>query len=601
MHFGKLVRYKLFLLAPLLLSACGSEQPANPENNIATGTQLVALPVNKNKHVLLPDSALYEGNYLNAAFHGKGKLVWRNGNTYSGGFYKGLMHGQGTMKFGMGDVYIGNFKDGEWNGYGELKYLAGDSYKGYFLNNEWSGQGVYISTSGDIYRGEFKRNMFHGKGRYKDINGDVYEGEFKNNKAEGKIALTFNDQGSYKGDVENWKMHGKGVYTSNNGTVYSGQFVNDTQSGFGEVKFSSGNLYTGEIKNWRGDGQGKYISKNGSYYEGSFVNGFYDGKGILKYKNGDVYNGDFKKGQREGKGTFVRAKPNGRKKQEKGWWKHGEYVGLTKPKKKVASKQNKKKRLNAEKIYYSQPALLNKSLASLKPSIPNITDLYMISFASYGYQNVFMKEAQFSNTLFDKQFGTKGRSLKLINNPKLVDTIPLASVTNLERSIEYIGNIMDKNEDILFLFLTSHGSKEHELSVSLRGVPLNDLPAKKLAGILKNSRIKWKVIVVSSCYSGGFIKDLKDPYTLIMTAAKDDHVSFGCSDNAEFTYFGRALFKKAMPNAKTFIEAFTQAKKFITQWENTEQYDHSQPQLWTTDKIEAKLASWRKILISNKK
>ncbi len=596
MYFRKLVRYKLFLLAALLLSGCESEQPANPKNNIAISTQLVALPVNKNKQVLLPDSALYDGNYLNGAFHGKGKLVWRNGNTYSGGFYKGLMQGQGKLKFGLGDVYIGSFKDGEWNGYGQLKYRAGDSYKGNFLNGEWSGQGVYMAVGGDKYRGEFKSNRFHGKGRYEYVNGDMFEGEFKNSKAEGKVEITYNDQGTYKGDAKNWKMHGKGVYTAKNGAVYSGQFVNGKQSGIGKVNFASGDLYTGEIKNWRGNGQGKYTSKNGRKYKGGFVDGLYDGKGTLKYKNGNVYSGDFKKGRRHGKGVFTRANPKGRKKQEKGWWKYDEYVGLTKPKKNAASKPKKKKRLNAEKIYYSQSVLLNKSLASLKPSIPNTPDLYMISFASYGYQNVFMKEAQFSNKLFDKQFGTKGRSLKLINNPKLVDTTPLASVTNLERSIEYIANIMDKSEDILFLFLTSHGSKKHELSVSLRGVPLNDLPAKKLAGILKNSGIKWKVIVVSSCYSGGFIKDLKDQNTLIMTAAKADHVSFGCSDDAEFTYFGRALFKKAIPNAKTFIEAFTQAKKFITQWENKEEYDHSQPQLWTTDKIEARLAIWRKSL-----
>ncbi len=596
MHFGRLIHYKLFLFSPLLLSGCEFEQQANPEDNIVVSTQLVALPINKNKQVLLPDSALYEGDYLNGMFHGKGKLVWRNGNIYTGEFYEGLMHGHGKMKFGQGDVYIGSFKDGDWNGRGQLKYFAGDSYEGNFLNSEWSGQGVYISLGGDKYQGEFKHNMFHGNGRYEDANGDAFEGEFKNNRAEGKVTITYNDQGTYKGDVENWEMHGQGVYTSKKGNVYSGQFVNGVQNGIGEVKFSSGDWYTGEIKNWRGDGQGKYISKSGRRYEGSFVDGLYDGKGILKYKNGNVYNGEFKKGRRDGKGTFTLAKPNGRKKQEKGWWEYDKYVGLTKPKKNTASKQKKKKHLNAEKIYYSQPALLNKSLASLKPSVPGTPDLYLISFASYGEQNVFMKEAQFSNKLFDKQLGTKGRSLILINNPKLAHTVPLASVTNLERSIEYIGNIMDKNDDILFLFLTSHGSKEYELSVSLRGLPLNDLPSKKLADILKNSEIKWKVIVVSSCYSGGFIKDLKDPNTLIMTASKDDHVSFGCSDDADFTYFGRALFKKAIPAAKTFIKAFAQAKKYVAQWEREEQYDHSQPQLWTTEEIEAKLANWRKTL-----
>ncbi|WP_084683783.1 C13 family peptidase [Psychromonas hadalis] len=55
---------------------------------------------------------------------------------------------------------------------------------------------------------------------------------------------------------------------------------------------------------------------------------------------------------------------------------------------------------------------------------------------------------------------------------------------------------------------------------------------------LLKSKIKWKVIVVSACYSGIYIETLADEYTLVMTASNAEQPSFGCSNSANFTYFG---------------------------------------------------------------
>jgi len=69
MYLRNAISYTLFFLTPVLLLGCDSEQPANPESHIAIGTRLVALPVNKNNQILLPDSGLYEGDCLNKAFY----------------------------------------------------------------------------------------------------------------------------------------------------------------------------------------------------------------------------------------------------------------------------------------------------------------------------------------------------------------------------------------------------------------------------------------------------------------------------------------------------------------------------------------------------
>lgn len=522
----------------------------------------------------LPNSAVYDGDYRDGLFHGEGTLVWRNGTVYEGEFANGMMHGTGIME-----------------------YASGDRYEGEFANGMMEGTGKLVSAQGDVYNGKFVADNFHGKGRYEHKDGDAYEGDFLIGQFTGKGTIIYTGIGEYQGEVKDWKMHGQGVYTKKEkSTIYSGTFVSNTPSGAGEIITQSGDHYTGNIENWTADGQGELKRSNGVYYIGEFKAGVYSGQGKITYKNKNTYEGEFEYGMRHGQGTLIRAKPKGHKKRLAGWWQYDSYHGEKKPLENASQKTKPKNSIDAESIFYRQPGLLERELDKLKMTTPSVPDLYMINFAGYSRQDVFMKEAQYARKFFDEKFGTKGRSLTLINNHKVADQIPMASVTNLDRSIKHVAEIMDKDQDILFLFLTSHGSDKHELSVSMEGLPLNDLPAEKLASIVKNSGIKWKVIIVSSCYSGGFIKELKDEHTMVLTASRADHVSFGCSDAADFTFFGRAFFKNALADATSFTQAFKQARDLVSQWEDEEKYDHSDPQIWTSKPIEKQLALWKKSL-----
>ncbi len=88
------------------------------------------------------------------------------------------------------------------------------------------------------------------------------------------------------------------------------------------------------------------------------------------------------------------------------------------------------------------------------------------------------------------------------------------------------------------------------------------------------------MLVISACYSGGFIPALKDDKTLIMTAARSDRVSFGCSEEADFTYFGDALFAKALRQTDDLKQAFTLASATVAKREKEEEFEPSEPQLW---------------------
>ena len=149
---------------------------------------------------------------------------------------------------------------------------------------------------------------------------------------------------------------------------------------------------------------------------------------------------------------------------------------------------------------------------------------------------------------------------------------------------------MQPEEDVLFLFMTSHGSPDHRFSVDFGPVPLDDLTPTQVRQALDDAGIRWRVVIVSSCYSGGFIEPLRSPNTLIITAAAADRESFGCGAQSEFTDFGTAYFKHALAQRPDFIEAFDIAAKWVEEKERREHRKPSMPQRFVGEAIRKKLA-----------
>jgi hypothetical protein len=158
---------------------------------------------------------------------------------------------------------------------------------------------------------------------------------------------------------------------------------------------------------------------------------------------------------------------------------------------------------------------------------------------------------------------------------------------------------MDAENDILFIYMSSHGSRDFELSLNQTKMDLPDMSAQTLANILADLPIRWKVIIVSACYSGGFIPPLKNDDTLIITAAASSQTSFGCSNEAEFTYFGEAYFKDALSHTNDFVKAFDLALETVKHREKKKGFEHSQPQIHKPDAIQKQLALWREGLVPN--
>lgn len=232
-----------------------------------------------------------------------------------------------------------------------------------------------------------------------------------------------------------------------------------------------------------------------------------------------------------------------------------------------------------ETILYTQPALLDDALAAIAPGRAGVPELFVLSVGGHGNQDVFLREVRAVDTLFRERFDAEGRSLVLVNNPATVHTLPMASVTALARSLKVFGQRMNADEDVLVVFLTSHGSEEHRFDLSLWPFRFDELTPEVLRRELDAAGIRYRALIVSACFSGGFVPSLAGPDTLVMTASRADRNSHGCSHSADWTFFGRALFNEALRETYAFDTAFEQARAAVAVREAAEGYEASEPQI----------------------
>jgi hypothetical protein len=250
-----------------------------------------------------------------------------------------------------------------------------------------------------------------------------------------------------------------------------------------------------------------------------------------------------------------------------------------------------------EELMAAQSQRLDEALARLAPQRPGAIDLYVLTFGSDGSERVFRNEALYAQRLFAQRFGAAGRTLALINDPQLAGVVPLATRSNLGRALAGIAARMDRSEDLLLLFMTSHGAENHELLVSLDPLPLTQIDPEWLGERLRESAIAHRLVVMSACYSGGFLPALANPQTLVLTAARKDRTSFGCGPDSDITYFGRAWLQESLNAQTDLLAAFETAKGAIAEREKAAGYEASEPQIGNSPQVAAQLQRWQQALV----
>jgi hypothetical protein len=241
-------------------------------------------------------------------------------------------------------------------------------------------------------------------------------------------------------------------------------------------------------------------------------------------------------------------------------------------------------RIATEDLYYAQAKLVNAQIESLAEQTPGKTDFFGLIVGGTAHQSVFLSEAEHVRRIMEDQYAMKGRVVTLVNSNTRPTDYPMATKHNLITALDALASKMDMDEDIAFLYLTSHGGKD-TFSLSFWEAGIRSLTASEFAAMLEASGIRNAVIVISACYSGSFIDDLANDNRLILTAASENNSSFGCSDQNEWTWWGRAYFDEALRSEPDFRKAFDIAKDLVTTWEGDAGYDASLPQISEGEKI----------------
>ena len=194
----------------------------------------------------------------------------------------------------------------------------------------------------------------------------------------------------------------------------------------------------------------------------------------------------------------------------------------------------------------------------------------VVSFGLFGDQGVFRNEASGAAQVVAGRFGSGPVNVQY-NSKKGGG----ATIEALAMSLQVAANGMDTENDVLFLILTSHGSRAG-LAVKA-GRLTQTLTPSNLADMLARTSVRHKVVVISACYSGVFIPRLANPDVLVITAADADHPSFGCEDKARWTYFAEAFFDVALRRARSLKEAFVVARALVRKRELREHFEPSNP------------------------
>jgi Peptidase C13 family len=244
----------------------------------------------------------------------------------------------------------------------------------------------------------------------------------------------------------------------------------------------------------------------------------------------------------------------------------------------------------AESLLFDQRSKIDAVVQRFDASPDETPKVFFVGFAGVASQRVFAEEIKLGAKIVGARFNVKDRQLLLLNDRRDLTTFPLATVTSLAYGLKQIGQQMNPDRDILFLAFSSHGSSDPELSVSNAALDLQRLTGEELSSALQASGIKRRVIVISACHAGAFIPPLKNPDTIIITAAAADKTSFGCSDDRDLTYFGEAFYRDALPKAQTLQDAFKQAKEAIALRETQEHQKASDPQAYFGSDLERVLA-----------
>ena len=218
-----------------------------------------------------------EGLYLNSSTRLL-QYEFQDGRIYDGEWKDSKFNGKGQLRHPSGEYYDGYWFNGKYNGCGTLILPNTERYDGYWKSGKKHGNGTLYFTSKDPiavkFVGNWKLDKKHGLGQLYLKNGCIVEANWNSNQPTSPVLLYLEDSKTrYIGDInENYERNGFGVciYSSIDERYY-GQWVNEEKQGKGFFVTSKGTEYHGNWFNGQMEGQGNlYFGNDESLITGRF-------------------------------------------------------------------------------------------------------------------------------------------------------------------------------------------------------------------------------------------------------------------------------------------------------------------------------------------
>ncbi len=173
--------------------------------------------------------------------------------------------------------------------------------------------------------------------------------------------------------------------------------------------------------------------------------------------------------------------------------------------------------------------------------------------------------------------GSQSMEIRRLTSDRARSSAGLSVATTAEIDKAF-GELAPRSGDVCLLFVTSHGGNGGML-LERDSSSGRSLSAGEMKSVLDRHCSELPTVaVMSSCFSGQFISPATiTPNRIILTAARADRPSFGCSSGATYTYFDGCLFE-SWPRSHTWQELAANTSACVAAKENELDKKPSEPQ-----------------------
>jgi hypothetical protein len=161
--------------------------------------------------------------------------------------------------------------------------------------------------------------------------------------------------------------------------------------------------------------------------------------------------------------------------------------------------------------------------------------------------------------------------------------------TTAGQAILGMGDVAERATRGCLLYFTSHGSPEGIVF----GPDVQLSPTAMAILVRETCGDRPTVVVVSACFSGVFVDALSGQNRMVLTAARRDRASFGCSEDAIYPYFDGCVIE-SLPAASDFIALANATRACVSAREKAENLTPaSEPQVFVGANMQLLLPTLR--------